>query len=260
MGQYLEREVRRLFGKAVHGYGLINDGDRIAVAFSGGKDSVLLLHLLQERLSYIPIRYDLFALYVDLGFDPKMPEIVQSFLGAKNIPYEIVRTDFGTKSHGKDNRENPCFMCSRLRRKTVFQVAWNRGYKKIAFGHNQDDIIETFFLNVCYSGQAATMVPRQEFFGGKLVVIRPLALMPASTVEKFVREKGLSYVENPCPSAKTGRRALVKEMLANLYRTNRKIRGNIYRAMSNINMEYLLPPLNGGSRDAEGRAENDLPD
>jgi tRNA 2-thiocytidine biosynthesis protein TtcA len=104
------------------------------------------------------------------------------------------------------------------------------------------------------------MVPRQEFFGGKLVVIRPLALMPASTVEKFVREKGLSYVENPCPSAKTGRRALVKEMLANLYRTNRKIRGNIYRAMSNINMEYLLPPLNGGSRDAEGRAENDLPD
>lgn len=260
MGTYLEREVRHLFGKAVHGYSLIDDGDRIAVAFSGGKDSVLLLHLLQERLSYIPIRYELFAVYVDLGFDPGMPEIVESYLSTRNIPYEIVRTDYGTRAHGKENRENPCFMCSRLRRKTIFQIAWNRGYRKIAFGHNQDDIIETFFLNVCYGGQVATMVPRQEFFGGELVVIRPLSLMPSITVEKFVREKGLPYIENPCPSAKTGRRAMIKEMLANLYRTNKKIRGNIYRAMSNINLEYLLPPLNGGTRDGEERNENYLPD
>lgn len=246
MGAYLEREIRHLFGKAVHGYGLIDDGDRIAVAFSGGKDSVLLLHLLIERLSYIPIRYEIFAIYVDLGFDPRMPELVESFLKNSDVPYDIIMTDFGLKAHGKDNRENPCFLCSRLRRKTIFQRAWNRGYRKIAFGHNQDDIIETFFLNICYSGQAATMVPKQEFFGGELVVIRPLSLIPASKIERFVKEKGLPYTENPCPSAKKGKRELIKDLLGRLYRSNNKIRGNIYRAMSNINLEYLIPPLDGG--------------
>ncbi|MEJ5299720.1 MAG: ATP-binding protein [Thermodesulforhabdaceae bacterium] len=256
MGAYLEGEIKHLFGKAVHGYGLIDDGDRIAVAFSGGKDSMLLLYMLKERLSYIPIRYELFAVYVDLGFDPEMPNIVETMLKDSSIPYEIIRTDFGTKAHSKENRENPCFLCSRLRRMMLFRAAWNRGCNKIAFGHNQDDIIETFFLNVCYSGQISTMLPRQEFFGGELVVIRPLVLMPAQKIERFVKEKGLPSVANPCPSASKGRRALIKELLGNLYRTNSKIRGNIFRAMSNVNLEYLPPPLNGG-RMNDGKPEQD---
>ncbi|MCX7823782.1 MAG: tRNA 2-thiocytidine(32) synthetase TtcA [Syntrophobacterales bacterium] len=250
MGTYLEREIRHLFGKAVHGYNLIEDGDKIAVAFSGGKDSVLLLHLLRERLSYIPIRYELFAIYVDLGFDPKMAEMVDSFLKSTNVSYEIIMTDIGIRAHSRENRENPCFLCSRLRRKAIFKAVWDRGYRKIAFGHNQDDLIETFFLNVCYSGQIATMLPKQEFFRGELTVIRPLSLMPASKIKKFVKEKGLSFMENPCPSAGAGKRALIKELLSKLYKTNSKIRGNIFRAMSNINLEYLLPSLNGGAIDA----------
>lgn len=246
MGAYLEREIRHLFGKSIHTYGLIENGDRIAVAFSGGKDSVLLLHLLKERLAYIPIRYELLAIYVDLGFDSEVKEAVEGLLREVGVPYKIILTDFGIKAHEKENRENPCFLCSRLRRKVIFQRAWEEGYRKIAFGHNQDDIIETFFLNICYSGQIATMVPKQEFFDGELVVIRPLSLIPATKIERFVRERGFSCVENPCPSARMGRRAVIKELLSTLYRTNHKVRGNIFRAMSNVNLEYLLPSVNGG--------------
>jgi len=260
MGAYLEQEIKHLFGKAVHGYGLIEDGDRIAVAFSGGKDSVLLLYMLKERLSYIPIRYELFAVYVDLGFDPEMPNVVETMLKAASVPYEIIRTDFGVKAHSKENRENPCFLCSRLRRMTIFKTAWNQGCNKIAFGHNQDDLIETFFLNMCYSGQLATMLPRQEFFGGKVVVIRPLSLMTAAKIKRFVEEKRLPYVDNPCPSALSGRRAMVKELLEHLYRSNSKIRGNIFRAMSNVNLEYLPPPLNGGMMDDRKSGQNNISD
>ncbi len=247
MSAYLEREVRHLFGKAVHSYGLIEHGDRIAVAFSGGKDSVLLLHLLKDRLSYIPIRYELFAIYVDLGFDGgDAAEHIERYLHAQNVPFSIIRSDFGIRAHSEENRENPCFLCARLRRMAIFKTAWHHGYRKIAFGHNQDDVIETFFLNICYGGQVSSMLPKQPFFRGEIEVIRPLVLMPSTMIEKFVREEGLFHLPNACPSASQGRRRAIREMLSQLYRDNKKVRGTIFRAMSNVNLEYLFPPLDGG--------------
>lgn len=246
---YLEREIRHLFGKAVHGYGLINDGDRIAVAVSGGKDSMALLYLLKERLRYIPIRYELRAIYVDLGFDPSLPGKMQKLLEDMEIPHDIITTDYGIRAHSPENLEHPCFLCSRLRRMTLFKTAWEKGFTKIAFGHNQDDFIETFFMNICYSGQTSTIVPKQEFFGGKITVIRPMALIPSKSIGRFVELIGLPHLENPCPSAGNSSRIHIRRLLNELYRTNDKIRGNIYRAMSHVNLEYLPPPIEGGKGD-----------
>ncbi|HDL89636.1 MAG TPA: tRNA 2-thiocytidine(32) synthetase TtcA, partial [Thermodesulforhabdus norvegica] len=150
---YLEKEVRHLFGKAVHCYGLIEDGDHIAVAVSGGKDSITLLTLLQERLRHVPIHYELRAIYVDLGFDATIADELRKFFEKIDVPYDIIKTDHGIKAHSKANLEHPCFLCSRLRRMTLFRHAWKIGFRKIAFGHNQDDFIETFFMNICFSGQ-----------------------------------------------------------------------------------------------------------
>lgn len=240
---FIDKEVRRLLGKAIHGYRLIESGDRIAVAVSGGKDSMLLLWLLRERLHRIPGHYDLVAMHVDPGFDPPSADTLEAFFQREGFEHAVLRTDFGPRAHGPENRENPCFLCARLRRATLFRKARELGCAKIAMGHNQDDLIETFFINLCYGSQVAGMVPRQAFFGGEITVIRPLALVPAVTVERMREKLSLPIVPNPCPSAGRNKRQEVRTLLEALYRSNRKVRGNIYHAMSHVNLEYLPPPL-----------------
>jgi tRNA 2-thiocytidine biosynthesis protein TtcA len=117
--------------------------------------------------------------------------------------------------------------------------------RKIAFGHNQDDLIETLFINICYGGQISTMVPKQLFFGGKITVIRPLALVAAAKAERLCRRLGLPIITNACPSACNNKRQEFRELLEPLFKKNPKVRGNIFHAMSHVNLEYLLPPLDG---------------
>ncbi len=246
---FLDKEVRRLVGKAIHGYRLIENGDRIAVGVSGGKDSMLLLWLLRERLQRIPGHYDLVAVHVDPGFDPPSADALEGYFKHEGFSYAILRTDHGPRAHGPENRENPCFLCARLRRIALFDKARELGCTKIAMGHNQDDLIETFFINIWYGAQVAGMVPRQPFFGGEITVIRPLALVPASKVEKLRERMGLPIIPNPCPSAGSNKRGEVRRLLGELYRGNRKVRGNIFHAMSHVNLEYLPPPLHSKSGD-----------
>lgn len=249
---YIDQEVRKLVGKAVHHYGLIDDGDRIAVAVSGGKDSLLLLWILRERLRRVPIRYELVAVHVDLGFEPSTAAPLEDFFRKEGFDYRILRTDYGVQAHRPENRENPCFLCARRRRAALFREARALGCSKVAFAHNQDDFIETFFINILYGAQTAGIVPRQNFFGGSLVVIRPLALVDSHKVKRMVQRLGLPLVENPCPSAGRNARTEIRDFLFGLYRKNRKIRGNIFHAMSHINAEYLPPPLKGASAAREG--------
>ena len=161
---FVDREVRRLLGKGIHHYGLIENGDRIAVAVSGGKDSMLLLWLLRERLRRVPISYELVAVHVDPGFDTETADRLEAFFKREGFRYEIIRTDYGPRAHGPENRENPCFLCARLRRSALFKKARELGCRKIALGHNQDDMIETFFINICYGAQVAGMLPQAGVF------------------------------------------------------------------------------------------------
>ncbi len=251
----INRETRHLLGKAIHHYRLIEEGDRIAVAVSGGKDSLVLLWLLRERLKWIPARYDLVAIHVDPGFDSQTVDTLRSFFELEGFEHKIIHTDHGPRAHARENRENPCFLCSRLRRKVLFQTAGEAGCSKIALGHNQDDLIETFFINILYGGQLAGIVPRQPFFGGEMVVIRPLALLPARKIEQLSRKLQLPVTTNACPSAENSKRREIRRMLDGLYSSNSKVRGNIFHAMSNVNPEYLPPPL-----DAYGRKHENLLD
>jgi tRNA 2-thiocytidine biosynthesis protein TtcA len=239
----LEREVRRLVGRAIHRYDQIAHRDRILVAVSGGKDSLVLLWNLRERLNRIPIRYELVAVHIDMGFDPGPGEQLEAFLQGEGFAHQVVRTDYGVRAHGPENRENPCFWCARLRRTALFHKARELRCNKIAFGHNQDDFIETFLINICYSSQVACMLPRQPFFGGEIVVIRPLVLLPSATVERYRRRLGLPDIPNPCPSVDHNRRRELRMLLETLYRGNPKVRGNIFHAMSNVKHAYLPLPL-----------------
>ncbi len=229
-----------MVGKAIHRYDLIHDGDRIAVGLSGGKDSLTLLWALTERLKRIPVHYELFPIYVDPGFQGGFGNCLSETCRQMGYDLTVDRTNHGIVAHSPGNRENPCFLCARLRRKRLFEIADTLGCTKLALGHNKDDLIETFFLNICYAGEISTMVPRQDFFSGRFTIIRPLAMVEEKSINRFVKAQGFPRFDNPCPSAGHTKRSEIKAMLDGLYRTNRKIKGNIFRAMSHVKMEYLL--------------------
>lgn len=237
---YWEKEIRGLMGKAIHRYGLIQDGDRIIVGVSGGKDSLTLLHLLQERRKRVPIDYELVPVHIDLGFDSERAEILKNFFEAQGLSYHIEFTDIGKKANSPENRENPCFLCSWERRKRIFHLAHRLQCNKIALGHHKDDIIETLLLNIFYSAEISTMLPVQTLFKGKITLIRPLALIEEKKIERFAREMGLPFGPSGCPSSGKTKRKEVKELIETLGRKNRKVKGNIFRSLSNIKLDYML--------------------
>ena len=240
---FIDLEVRRLMGKAIHQHAMLEDGDHVTVAVSGGKDSMLLLWLLRERLERIPIRYTLTAVHVDPGFDTRSGDQLEEFFRREGFDHRVIRTDHGPRAHGPENRENPCFLCARLRRTVLFKTAGALNSRKIAFGHNQDDFAETFLMNIIYGAQVSGMLPRQPFFGGEITIIRPLALVPAAKVERLARRLDLPIIASCCPSLQENKRHEIREFLGALSRKNPKVRGNICHAMRNVNLEYLPPQV-----------------
>ena len=237
---YTHKALNRVMGKALHQYDMISDGDRIVVGLSGGKDSLTLMWLLNERLSRIPINYELFPVFVDPGFEGGFGPELEKFGREQGYNLRVEYTRHGIVTHSSENRENPCFLCSRLRRKRLFEIADELNCSKLALGHNKDDLIETLFLNMCYAGEISTMKPSQNFFNNKFTVIRPLAYADEDSIQRFARSMNFPEFVNPCPTSKTSKRQEVKMMLKQLYRSNRKIKGNIFRAMRHVRPDYLL--------------------
>ena len=236
---YAYKVIKRNVGKALHQYDMISHGDRILVGLSGGKDSFVLIWILNERLKRIPINYELYSVHIDLGFDGGFSRSLAEYCNQIGIDLKVEHTDYGVLAHSSKNRENPCFLCSRLRRKRIFEIAGELGCNKVALGHNKDDIIETLFMNIFYAGEISSMLPSQSFFQGKFSVIRPLAFVDEDVIRRFAKEKGCPVFKNPCPTAKTSKRHEIKKMLKELYRNNKKVKGNIFRAMHHVKIDYL---------------------
>jgi tRNA 2-thiocytidine biosynthesis protein TtcA len=236
---YVDR-IRHLLGKAIHTREMIKNGDHVMVAVSGGLDSLSLLWLLRERLRRIPISYTLTAIHVDLGFGANSGDRMESFFSQHGFDYRIIKTEIGEKAHSPENRESPCFLCSWLRRKVLFQAAADMGCRKIAYGHHKDDVIETFFLNVFYGASISTMTPVQEFFNGEICIIRPLFMIDGDLVKRYGRSMGWPEISSGCPTSGFSKREEIKRMLSELYRGNKKVIGNIFHALHNVTPDYLL--------------------
>ena len=237
---YTYKALNRVLGKALHRYDMISNGDRIVVGLSGGKDSLTLMWMLHERLSRIPIEYELFPVFVDPGFQEGFGPELEQYGRDQGYRIRVAYTQNGIVAHSSENRENPCFLCSRLRRKRLFEIADELNCNKLALGHNKDDIIETLFMNMCYAGEISTMKPSQRFFEGRFTLIRPLAYADEDSIRRFARSMDFPEFTNPCPTSGVSKRQEVKTMLKQLYRSNRKIKGNIFRAMRHVREDYLL--------------------
>lgn len=234
-------EISRRSGRAMGDYQMLQDGDRVLVAVSGGKDSLTLLHVLLYRQKIIPIDVALKVVHVDAGF-PGFPlsKLIKHFeqLG---VDYHIERTNF---LKNKDLEDLNCFWCSWNRRKVLFDLAKRFGFNKIAFGHHKDDIVETILLNLFFRGEIGAMRPKQEFFNGKVVAIRPLAYETEERIDRFARSTKLDRVcPFRCPRAQDTKRRMIKQLLKRLEKKNPSIKGNIFQALQNVRQEYLLDPV-----------------
>lgn len=232
------QRVFRWLGKAIDQFRMIKHGDRILVGVSGA-DSLCLLWALRERLQWIPVSYELKALYIDMGFKGDLGADLEGYLRKEGFDYEIIRSDIGPAAHVPSNGKNPCFLCSRARRKRLFEFARAQHCGKIALGHHLEDVNATLFLNILYGGSLSTMLPRQDFFDGKLSVIRPFALLYREQIQQLAGYLGLPSLVNPCPSSQTSERKAVNELLARFYQKDRRIRYNIFQSMRHIHREYL---------------------
>ncbi len=227
-------------GKAIDDWGMIADGNKVLLGVSGGQDSQALLKILFDLKARAPIHFDVLPVYIDAGFEGSFAKDLQLFIARHFGPSRVEYTDHGVLAHSEINRKNPCFLCSRLRRKRLFEIAKEEGCDKVALAHNKDDIIETFFINIFYSGKIGTMKPFQTFFNGEIKVIRPLAYVEKKDIITFCDRFRLPEFKNTCPSAGRTKRSSVRKMLETLYEENEHIKGNIFRAMANVASDYLL--------------------
>jgi len=245
MSLYLK--LKRLIGRALHRYEMLSPGDRILVALSGGADSLVLTYFLAEWRRKVRFEYELRAVHLDMGF-PRGPEYeeglsrLEEFCRGLGVPFQLLRTDCGSRAMeaAERGKPSPCFVCSWYRRKHLFRLAGEEGFNKIAFGHHRDDLVVTFFLNMCFQGELSTILPVQEMFQGRIYLIRPLVLVEKSVLKAFAQKRGFPVVENPCPFSGETRRVFMERWLEeHLYTINPKVRGSVFRAIFNWRPEYL---------------------
>jgi tRNA 2-thiocytidine biosynthesis protein TtcA len=240
--QSLPKQINRLIGRAMHDYGMLEDGDRVLVAVSGGVDSLVLSWILDHWQHKAPITYKITAVHLDMGFEENAFLEVEAQLQKLAIDFFVEKTDFGQKALLAEGGKSVCYHCSQKRRNRLFDIARTKNFSKIAFGHHKEDIIETFFLNMLYSGNLSTMVPRQDLFGGQLALIRPLAYLTKDQIKEIADLLSLKPVANPCPIEKDSKREHVRTILDSLYRSDPKIKANIFSSLANIKEDYLLSP------------------
>lgn len=221
--------------KAIREHDLIADGDRVAVAVSGGKDSLSLLRLLRVRQRAARERYRVVAIHVIPAADAPCDgggdaSALDAWFQARGVESALVPME---ESSGQPEREgqSPCFHCAWRRRKAIFVTADRLGCNKVAFGHHADDVAQTTLLNLFYQGRVETMRPRVEFFGGRLTVIRPLVYVPEKELVRFATACDFPPAPALCVAAETSRRALMAQILRTVEKTYPKVKINLWRAV-----------------------------
>jgi len=232
-GFYISKRV----GRAITDYHMLSEGDKILVAVSGGKDSLTMLQVLQERRKFVPIKYDLLAVHVDMGYPCHHPKILAEHFKRLGVNYHIEKLDI---LKGKSRKDISCFWCSWNRRKALFEVADRLGCTKVALGHHRDDIIQTTLLNMFFQGEISTMCPLQKLFDGKITIIRPLAYVEEELIRKFVKTLDFPHHKCTCPNAATSKRTKIEGIIKELEKICPEVRTNIFRSVKRVKSEYLL--------------------
>ena len=233
--------LRRLVGKAVADYGMIQDGDRIMVCLSGGKDSYTLLDTLLSLQARAPIQFELIAVNLDQK-QPGFPaDVLPNYLDSVGVTYRIVEEDtYSVVTRVVEEGKTLCGLCSRLRRGILYRVASELDATKIALGHHRDDLVETLFLNMFYGARLKAMPPKLLSDNGRFVVIRPLAYCKEADIARYAEARRFPIIPcNLCGSQENLQRKKIKAMLEGWEREDPGRTERLFRSLQNVNPSHL---------------------
>ena len=227
--------------RAVDHYHMIEEGDRIAVGVSGGKDSLTLLTALAELRRFYPKRYEVAAITLEMGYEEMDFEPVAELCRRLDVEYLRVPTQIKQIVFDIRKEENPCSLCAKLRRGALHEAALAAGCAKVALGHHFDDVVETYMLSLFYEGRISCFKPVTYLDRRGVTLIRPLLYVPEYYVRSFARRHSLPVVHNPCPADGNTKREEVKTLLRDLEKQFPGVREHIFGAMQRLPLDGWEP-------------------
>jgi tRNA 2-thiocytidine biosynthesis protein TtcA len=238
----LKKRLLRLVGQAIADFGMIEQGDRVMVCLSGGKDSYGLLDVLLELRARAPVAFDLIAVNLDQRHPGYPEDVLPKYLESRGVPYRIeVQDTYSIVKRVVPEGDTMCGLCSRLRRGVLYRVAREIGATKIALGHHRDDILETFFLNLFFGGTMKAMSPKLRSDDGTHVVVRPLAYVREADLEAWAALREFPIIPcDLCGSQETLQRKQVKQMLHEWEKRHPGRTESMFRALSDVVPSHLM--------------------
>lgn len=222
--------------KALDDYRLIEDGDKIAVGISGGKDSLTLLYALSGLRRFYPKRFTLEAVTVDLGYEGFHLAEIQELCDELEVPYHIVHTEIAKILFEERQESSPCSLCAKMRKGALNNAIRELGCNKVAYAHHMDDVIETAFLSMIFEGRFYSFPPKTYLEDSDLTVIRPMIYVSEAEVKGFQNKYQLPVVKNPCPVDGNTKREYVKQLIRQMNLDHPGVKSRLFHAIQNGNI------------------------
>ncbi len=223
--------------KAVDDYNMIEDGDKIAVGLSGGKDSIALLMGLKNLQRFYNKKFEVIAISINPGFEFFNSEFLRETCENIGVPYVEEESHIKEIVFDIRNEKNPCSLCANLRRGILNSTAIRESCNKIALGHNEDDVLETFFLNLLYGGSINTFAPTSYMDRSKITLIRPLIYAPEKSIKTFIKKNNIEVMPKCCPMDGVSKREDVKKLIWDFQKEIPNVKANIYGAIKRSNIK-----------------------
>lgn len=241
LGKLTQADVSRLW-RAIIEFDLLQDGDRILIGLSGGKDSMLLLYALSHAAKIAPLKISLAALTIDPMFSEDFPvDKLHAFCTNLNIPFYTEKVNL-KQAINDSNQNDPCYTCSFFRRGAMNNFAKNNNFNKLALAHHHDDAVETFVMNLFNSGQLKTFLPKTYLDRSNITVIRPFIYYREKDIISIVNKVGITPVKSPCPFDGHTNRQITKELIKTLSENNKFLYDHLSAAMRENSSSELWPP------------------
>ena len=226
--------------KAIEEYNMIEENDKIAICLSGGKDSITMLHTFKNLQRFYPKKFEIIAISINPGFDFFDTNFLQRICDNLEIPLFIEETHAKEIVFDIRKEKNPCSLCANLRRGVINSIAIREGCNKIALGHNQDDVLETFLLNLFYTGSIGTFAPKSFMDRTKITLIRPLVYTPEKDIKRFIKKNNLTVMPKVCPMDGKSKREDIKQLIYTLGKDIPMIRANLFGAIKRNLPEWKI--------------------